>query len=249
MSATTCPACGHGTFDAVRSSPDASAGTCSRCGYASGEANRCPHCCATARVEGTGPSCRCAVCGGPRIPGNLGGEAAAAALKEQRKHWIDARLASTATLIQALFAAIATLIGLLLRPASIAGEAMVFAIAAVPLFFALRSRTRAAAARKRAKEAGERAWQAAAEDAAKQKGGITASQLAKTLGIDPEHADRLLTSLAVHDRTRVDVDDAAEVRFSVPPSPRFRIESKPDDEESDADEADASVAARREPAR
>jgi hypothetical protein len=189
------------------------------------------------------------VCGGPRIPGNLGGEAAAAALKEQKKHWTDARLASTATLIQALFAAIATLIGLAFLPSSVAGKAFVFAIAAVSLLLALRSRTRASAARKRAKEAGERAWQAAAEDAAKQKGGITASQLAKTLGIALEHADRLLTSLAVHDRTRVDVDDEAEVWFSVPPSPRFRIESEPDDDESNADNTDASVGARREPAR
>ncbi len=193
---------------------------------------------------------RCAVCGGPRIPGNLGGETAVAALKEQRKLWTEARLASTATLIQAVLAAIATLIGLAVLPASVVGKVIVFAIAAFPLFLALRSRARAAAARARAKQAGERAWQAAAEDAAKRRGGITASELAKTLGIDEADADRLLTSLAVHDRTRVDVDDDAEVRYSVGPSPRVRIDEEPDEvDESGADEAGASVVARREPAR
>ena len=37
------------------------------------------------------------------------------------------------------------------------------------------------------------------------------------LGIDPAFAEKLLTSLAVHDRTRIDVGDDAEVVYSVAP--------------------------------
>lgn len=141
---------------------------------------------------------------------------AASALREQKKLLANARLSSVATVVQALCAALATLIGLAIVPASILGKAIVFTAALVPLVLALRSRSRATACREMAKAAGERAWQAAAEDvAAHSEGGITGAALAKTLGLEPEHADRLLTALTVHDRTRIDVGDDAEVRYSI----------------------------------
>jgi hypothetical protein len=169
-----------------------------------------------ARVEGSGEKAVCAICGGPRIAGNRGGPEAVKALQEQKRQLGAARLASVGTVVQAAFAAAATLIGLAILPASIAGKVIVFAIALVPLLMALRSRSRATTARANAKAASERAWQAAAEEvAAEAEGGVTASALAKTLGVEEAEADRLLTSLAVHDRTRVDVGDDAEVRYSV----------------------------------
>jgi hypothetical protein len=210
---TTCPACGAAAFNAAT-------GTCTRCGYAAGETNRCPHCNAVARTEGAGQASVCAVCGAPRIPGNFGGDASVLALREQKKHLGKARLASIATVLQALFAAIATLIGLAILPEAIMGKVIVFAIAVIPIILALRSRSRATAARESAKEASERAWQAAAEDVAAQaKGsGVTASALGKTLGIESAYADKLLTQLTVHDRTRIDVgDDEEGVRYSVAP--------------------------------
>jgi hypothetical protein len=220
--ASNCPACGAPAFPA--------GGLCGRCGYASGEANRCPHCNAVARTEGRGLRTICAVCGGPRVPHNEGGEASARLLKNQKAHLAAARLASAATVFQAIFAALATLVGLALAPASIAEKMFLFAIALVPLVLALRSRARAKSEREAADRAGEDAWQAAAEAiAAGAPQGITASSLAKALDVEEEHADRLLTALTVHDRTRVDVGDDAEVVYSVPPD-RLREEDDERDE-------------------
>jgi hypothetical protein len=220
MAATKCSACGHDTFVVGANG----GGQCTRCGYASGESNRCPHCGAVARIEGSGENAVCAVCGGPRINGNFGGETAANALKEKKKALSNARLASVATVVQATFAAIATLIGLAIMPASLVGKLIVFLIAATPILLAMRSRSRATKAREVAKNAGDRAWQAAAEDAAvHSKSGITVNALAKTLGIEQPQAEKLLTSLAVNDRTRIDVGDDAEVRYSVAPENLVRV--------------------------
>ena len=158
------------------------------------------------------------MCGGARIPASFGGDVAANALREQQRALATAKLASIATLLQATLAAAVTLVGLALLPASAVGKALVFALALLPLVLALRSRSRATKARENAKSAGERAWQAAAEDvAAHSTQGVTVPALAKTLGIETDHAEQLLTSLTVHDRTRIDVDDDAEVRYSAKP--------------------------------
>ena len=53
--------------------------------------------------------------------------------------------------------------------------------------------------------------------------GVTVAELASRLKIDAVKAEKLLTQLAVHDRTRIDVDDDAEVRYSVSPGHR-RVE-------------------------
>jgi hypothetical protein len=222
VATSSCPACGANAFVAGRGG----GGTCSSCGYSSGEENRCPHCKAVARIEGSGLQAVCAVCGGPRVPENLGGEAAANALREQKKALANARTASVATVLQAIGAAFVTLAGLAAAPESIVGKAIVFALAVVPLFLALRSRGRAQTSRAFAKSAGERAWLAAAEEvAASSKAGVTVPGLAKKLGIEPPHAEKLLTELTVHDRTRIDVGDDAEVRYSTGPS-QFRVEAE-----------------------
>ena len=236
MATSTCPACGANAFVAVAVGHGEVGGTCANCGYAAGEANRCPHCSAVARIEGVGLAAVCAVCGGPRVPSNLGGDTTTNALREQKKALSNARTASVATVLQALFAAVATLVGLGLAPATIVGKVIVFAIAAVPLFLAMRSRGRATKAREQAKNASERAWHAAAEDAAaRSKRGVTVAGLAKTLGIEPTHADRLLTELTVHDRTRIDVGDDAEVRYSAGSQVDDVLEA---DEPTDPNQAD-----------
>jgi hypothetical protein len=153
------------------------------------------------------------------VPSNLGGEVTTNALREQKTALGNARLASMATVFQALAAAVATAVGLAVAPASLVGRALVLAFAVVPLVLALRSRSRATRARENAKAANERAWQAAAEDAvSRAKVGVTVEGLAKTLGIEASYADKLLTTLAVHDRTRIDVGDDAEVRYSASPA-------------------------------
>lgn len=213
---STCPACGADAL--VTSSPDSNGAICQRCGFAQGEDNRCPHCKVVARIEGSGMRARCASCGGPRIANNFGGAAAANALLEQQRALTTARLSSIATVIQAGFAAGITTVGILIHPASIVGMAVIFGFALIPLFLALRSRWKAAKARRQAEDASERAWQAAAEDlAARSSEGVTVESLAKSLGIAPEHAERLLTALTVHERTRIDVGDDASVRYSARP--------------------------------
>jgi hypothetical protein len=172
-----------------------------------------------ARLEGHGTHAACANCRGPRIVANLGGEAAKRALREQQRALTTARALSMATVVQALIAATITTVGLLVNPSSVKAWAIWFAIGMVPLLLALRSRSRAAKARAEAEAASERAWQAAAEAvAAKANDGVTAEGLATALGIEPAHAERLLTSLTVHERTRIDVGNDAEVRYSAAPS-------------------------------
>jgi hypothetical protein len=171
------------------------------------------------------------MCGGPRIPGGLGGEAARTALTEQKRWLGAARLASVSTVLRGAFAAVATLVALAIHPASIVAKAIAFAIAVVPLVLAVVSRARATAARERAARASDEAWHAAAEDAAARRpGGIRASELATALGIEVDHADRLLTQLAAHDRTRVDIGDDAEIRYSTAP-PELEASAEPDESE------------------
>ncbi len=181
----------------------------------------------------------CAACGGPRLPGGVGGEAAATALREQKKFHGAARLASVATVVQAIVAVVVALIGLTVMPASIVAQILLLAFTIVPLLLALRSRSRAKKARTAAGEASERAWQAGAEAvAARSKGGVSVPVLAKTLGIEPAQADKLLTSLAVHDRTRIDVSDDAVVVYSAGPEALAR--AREEDALSQAAHAEAA---------
>jgi hypothetical protein len=107
-------------------------------------------------------------------------------------------------------------------------------MALAPAALAVGARARASRATEAAGEALGRAWLAAAEEVASQAAnGITVAELASRLKIDPERADKLLTQLAVHDRTRIDVDDDAEVRYSVTSSggaepSKFRVASSED---------------------
>jgi hypothetical protein len=49
---------------------------------------------------------------------------------------------------------------------------------------------------------------------------VTVDGLAQALGVEPAEAERLLTELTVHERTRIDVGDDAEVRYSATPGSR-----------------------------
>jgi hypothetical protein len=187
----------------------------------------------------------CGVCGAPRIPGGFGGDAAAAALRETKKHRAAATRASIATIVMALVGALMTLLALAILPASIVGKVIVVALAVLPIVLALRSRSRASTAREKATEAQDRAWLAAAEEIALRSGkGVTATELGKKLGLDNAEADRILTTLAVHDRTRIDVGDDAEVRYSVAPDASVRVADPAEIEANAEAEAEADVMAK-----
>ncbi|HSO38139.1 MAG TPA: hypothetical protein VLT33_36680 [Labilithrix sp.] len=230
-------------------------GVCTVCGFTGGESNRCPHCGAVARVEpkGSGPKLHwvCGVCGGPRMPHGLGGEAATSPLREARASEIRSKKARASVWAFGLMAAFFTLIALAAWPAALAWKLFFLAFAVTPTLLAMRARTRATAAKADAKEALDRAWLAAAEDVARStKKGVTVAELASRLKIDPVAAEALLTQLAVHDRTRIDVDDDAEVRYSIGPAEplgagRVRIDASGSEDQFRAlEEAEAAASGR-----
>jgi len=239
-----CPACGHGTVEA---------GVCARCGYAQGKGNECPHCGSVARAEPVlrrgslaVASWRCAVCGGPRIPGGFGGEAARDALREERAHLGRAMRRRGVTIGFGALAAMSLffMLGVSLISSAFVVYALTFAIPAAFALVAARSLARVKDARDKARDVHERAWLAAAEDlVARSKAGLSPAELGKKLTIDPETAEALLTKLAVHDRARIDVGDDAEVRYSVTPEARVRISDEPEEPVNAEEEA---LAARRE---
>lgn len=212
-SPTTCSACGANAV---------SDGVCARCGFASGDANRCPHCSAVARVEpkGAGASLRwvCGVCGGPRMPNGLGGEKAATPLREAKASQGLALRSRAAFWFFTMTTLFFTLVAVAAWPAALVVKMILLALAVTPAALAVRARAKASSATAAAAESLDAAWLAAAEDvAAHAKKGVTVAELASRLKIDAVKAEKLLTQLAVHDRTRIDVDDDAEVRYSVAP--------------------------------
>lgn len=237
----TCPACGK---QAVEN------GVCSNCGYAQGEGNQCPHCAATARaepkVEGTTTRWVCAMCGGPRIPGGAGGEAAANALREAQTLFSGATRAKARSVAWTILAVLATLVVVAASAKeAIAATLVLLVLAVVPALLALRARSQGTKRKENGDEALERAWLAAAEEiAAKAKDGITAKELGKSLAIDEKKADELLTTLAVHDKTRIDVGDDAEVRYSVGPDVLARV-SVDNELDDDGDQEEALADERR----
>lgn len=229
--AETCPACGAG---AVKD------GVCGRCGYAQGEANRCPHCQAVARIEKKGPGeWVCAVCGGPRTPGGLGGKPARTALAAEKEARGRATKQRAATWVWGVVATLVTLAVALAWPAALVAKVVALAFALAPALFAVRSASRVSGSAKEAAEAHERALLAAAQSLVAAKAeGVTAAELAERLELPEERADALLTQLAVHEKTRIDVGDDAEIRYSSAGAPaRIATEGAEPLEQEDEDEA------------
>jgi hypothetical protein len=244
--AGTCPACGAA---AVKD------GVCGRCGYAQGEINRCPHCQAVARIERKAPGTWvCAVCGGPRLPSGLGGALGVEALAEERTARAFATKLRASAWVWGAVALIAAFAVTLAWPASLVGKLIALAIAIAPTLLALRAGSKVSAEATRAEAAHERALLAAAHAlAATKPDGITAAELAARLELPEPRADALLTELAVHERTRVDVGDDAEVRYSVTGDALVRVaepgalgEARASDmgETDDTDDTDEQAAPR-----
>lgn len=188
------------------------------------------------------------MCGGPRIPGGFGGEEAQNALREAKTLISAATRAKARSIAWSILAVLATLVVIAASSqAAIAATVALLIMAIVPAFLAVRARGQGNNRKDNADAAVDRAWLAAAEEiAAKQPKGVTAKELGKVLQIDEARADKLLTELAVHDKTRIDVGDDAEVRYSAGPVvlARVSIDDELAEEEAD-DEADAQQKQRR----
>lgn len=139
------------------------------------------------------------------------------ALREEKAARGVALRAKAATVAFAIAAGFFGLVTLAAWPHALLFKAVLLAFTIVPTLMALKSSSTAGKASTRANEADEKAWMAAAMQAARGGAGITAEELAKQLSVTPARAEHLLTQLAVHDRTRIDVGDDAQVRYSVAP--------------------------------
>ncbi len=185
--------------------------------------------------------------------GAAGSEAANGPLREARASEIRSRKARASVWAFGFMAVFFTLIALAAWPAALAWKLFLLAFAVTPTLLAMRARNRATIASADATEALDRAWLGAAETIAKgTKKGVTVAELAARLKIDPVRAEALLTKLAVQDGTRIDVDDDAEVRYSIggdDPSAtnasRVRVDtSRSEDQFRALEEAEAAAAGR-----
>lgn len=186
---------------------------CERCGSAFGEENRCPHCRAIARSEPHDElRLVCAVCGGPRVE-VVGLDAAARRDAERAlvRAWALGRMSPWPWI-----AALLLVVPLSLTVAWALGSAAGAASAVALVITAIAAGTaRARRARARRSDAIEEAWTRITAALLERDGAMTARGLAARLDVDDARADRLLSSLAVHDRVRVDVADDAELVYRV----------------------------------
>lgn len=157
---------------------------------------------------------RCAICGGPRTPAGLGGEPAKRALREAHAAFARAtraRVTGTALVLAAALLAVGVAV---LWPAGLLAKVLLLAFVSAPALLAARARLSVGPARREALDAISRANLEAAREAATKAEGATARELAERLGVPEAEAERLLVALSAEDvGARIDVDDAAEVRF------------------------------------
>jgi hypothetical protein len=183
------------------------------------------------------------------MPGGVGGEAAMAPLREARASESLAKRARAAFWLFMTLSMFFTLVAVAAWPLALVGKLIVLALAITPTALAVRARARASKASEDGREALDRAWLAAAEDVtSRAKKGVTVAELATRLKVAPERAEQLLTKLAVNERTRIDVDDDAEVRYSVGPevgagaTAKVRVDSE--DQFRALEEAEAAASGR-----
>lgn len=199
---------------------------CGRCGSLHGEWRRCPGCNAKAEVIRKGGLLYvCAACGRPRIPfeqpvARSGGEreALAKADADLRSSTMASGLGIVAFVIAAFALGAVTLSFAVLEATGLGIAALVamvmFLVAGV--FGVVTSK----GAKKRAEEQMRDALGAAAVDVMRQRGAISAAQLAQILGVPEDVADQALTRLPARNDVRVDtvLDDRAadgQVRYRI----------------------------------
>lgn len=183
-------------------------GRCTQCGAVFGEAYRCPLCHALSDVETSAALYyRCRACGGPRIPPSAQpiSEAEASLLRTARAEQLRAAAfkagSGFAVASGALSLLLTSVVLLVTSPGAIAKFAALLA-SLVPFalsFFAWRRAQRHAAALSAALQ---QAWLLAASLVVAGSGGtdqVSATQLARALGVDERRAELLLAELSVRD--------------------------------------------------
>jgi len=194
---------------------------CSACGAAHGEANRCPHCSATADVAPHATlGFSCLVCGGPRVALGLPNvtlsartsTALTSAGSEQSKHVMFSAAGFLLAGMGALALLIATVVVLSAAPGPLSTLAIYLA-AAVPLAAGGLALTGARAARSRRSEALRSAEMSALADLQAVTGPLAAAQVAELMRLSPDRAELLLAAASV------------ESFLDTGPAPRLRVEA------------------------
>lgn len=195
---------------------------CSACGAAQGEANRCPHCNATADVQPHATlGFACLVCGGPRVvlglPNVTLSARTSAALTtagtEQTKHIMFSGAGFLLAGMGALALLIATVVVLSAAPGPLSTLAIYLA-ACVPLSAGLLALVGARGARGRRAEALRAAEQSAITDLQAVAGPLNAAQAAELMRISPDRAEMLLAAASVE--SFLDVGPAPRLRVAAP---------------------------------
>lgn len=197
------------------------------------ELTLCPHCGGMTVVV---PDARarfvCGACGGPRVPGASGKNAA---LAKARQLQAAAFGWSAGAIALALTGAMTSGLAALLWAVAQGIGVVVGLMGVVAFLFAWRSSARAGMRRKEAAQAIDDGWREAVRGILAARGrDTTAAELAAVVKIDEAEADRFLTDLAAHDEARVDIESG---------SVKFRV---PSDEERAREEAAVEEAAREE---
>jgi hypothetical protein len=158
------------------------------------------------------------VCGGPLVPSE-GVERAHGELGSLVKAQRARAIAVGWTAAVVLFACVAVMgagLGALLWSSSHLAAWIMTGIGAGAALLGIVSRVRAGRRNAEARVALDDAWQRAANDVLRARGGeLTAADLAQVMRTDEEHAEVLLSGLSAVGRARVEVRDDAELAYRV----------------------------------
>jgi len=206
--------------------------SCTNCGAAYGEQNRCPHCRSVADVE---PSeqlrFRCRVCGGPRVPvddARVVRTGREIPLLERAQR---ARMKSTAYRVGAgvvaAFGALSVLVSLLVTSLvnpGLWGVLGMLMVTSVPFVLAALAFGRSRGQARELAQALDQAWALVASDVLSSVGReLTSGELSKALRVPEAEADALLARLAASDFVHARVTEAGDLAYSSRPTERMRV--------------------------
>jgi hypothetical protein len=230
LKAAPMPPVAHTELEPAKSAPCRNCGqplpagksACAACGAAHGEANRCPHCQATADVEPHATlGFRCLVCGGPRValglPNVTLSARTSAALLSAGSEQTKVIMFSGAGFLLSGMGALALLIATVVVLSATVGQLSTLAIylaACVPLGAGLLALVGARAARTRRSEALRAAEVNALGDLQAVTGALDSAKVAELMRISPERAEQLLAAASVE--SLLDADPAPRLRVEAP---------------------------------
>ena len=184
----------------------------------------CPHCGGTTTIE-KHRALRwiCGVCGGPIVPVDLPGlarsNAELASLVRAKRTRAIAFGWTAGMIVMVVSSLLALGLGGLLLLVAWLPSAILGGLGVVLFALGMAMRSRARASDETAQTELDAAWESVADEVLRTRGGdVTAKDLAQAMRTTEAHAETMLSTLSLHDRARVAVDDDAELRYSAGPA-------------------------------